>query len=227
MVSTSFSSLVCVLCVILFPIAWADYCTGYWDNLSVYHEVQQCGSIFCCGNCNRKYCCNKQILSFTQEAQGNCVDRPKFEKRSQFAVIAGSILGSIVPLVSCVSLIICCMAPCCLCYKKCRERRRQTVVNTVVHIPQQPHASLGYQPSYPGYLPVPVQPGYGGPLMPSAPPPTYLEATDPAFSPGGFPQGHPMYPLQPINQPYALPAHPDGLAEPPYNPSYTPYPPTK
>ncbi|XP_041801292.1 leucine-rich repeat extensin-like protein 5 [Chelmon rostratus] len=147
-----------------------------------------------------------------------------YERQSSIVILLGSILGSVFPIILCVALIICCVAPCCLFYKKCRKgrnRRHQSVTNTttVVNVPMQPLSPSGYQP---GYQPVPVQPGYGGPPFPTAPPPSYLEATDPARSPAAFSSGQPMYPLP--GQPYGPPPHLDECEQPPYNPSYGPNP---
>ncbi|KAF7664573.1 hypothetical protein LDENG_00169330 [Lucifuga dentata] len=81
---------------------------------------------------------------------------------------------------------------------------------TIVNVPQQPPT-----PSYPGYHSVPVHPGYGAQPVPSAPPPTYMEAT-------AFVQGQPMYSPASL-QSHGL-QHLDDLDHPPYNPSYGPNP---
>ncbi|XP_044067537.1 protein shisa-5-like [Siniperca chuatsi] len=225
MVSSVLSSLVCVVCVILLPAVCADYCSSYWDTDGFYHDTQQCVTQdFCCGSCEKKHCCSLKKYSLKQEG---CAGSPSDKKKHYIAMLLGSILGTIFPIILCVGLIVCCVAPCCLFYKKCRKgrnHRNQTVLYTtaVDNAPQQPLFPSGYQPSYPGYQPVHVLPGYGGPAVPSAPPPSYLEATDPAYSPVAFTPGLPMYPFP--DQPYEPQPHPDKLAQLPYNPSYCPNP---
>ncbi|XP_067443008.1 protein shisa-5-like [Thunnus thynnus] len=232
MASVVVSSLVCLLCVILPPAVWADYCRGYWDTNGHFYDPQQCGTRYCCGNCNSKYCCSEKENRLPEEKQELCSMRSSYGKKSKIAILLGSIIGSIIPIILCVSLIICCVAPCCLCYKKCcrkgRNRSRTHTSHVVMttltpaNTPQQPVLPSGYQPSYPGYQSVPVQSGYEGPPVPTAPPPpSYLESeADPAYSPGLFSPGQPTYPFQ--LQPYTLPPHSAELAQPPYNPSYGP-----
>ncbi|XP_022604036.1 protein shisa-5-like isoform X1 [Seriola dumerili] len=226
MVSSVLSSLVCVLCVILLPAVWADYCSSYRGTDGLYHDPLQCGSQYCCGDLNKIYCCSEQENRLFQENKEGHFER--LSRRPDIAAIIGSIATIIIPIFICVILIICCVCPCCLLYKKCRERRngmQQTVITTtVVNPPQPPLTPFGYEPSHPGYQPVPVLHGYGGPPMPTAPPPSYLEATYPAHSPVPYPQGQPMYPLPPPGQNYPPPSHLDELVQMPYNPSYRPNP---
>nr|XP_046239244.1 protein shisa-5-like isoform X2 [Scatophagus argus] len=227
MVSRTLSALVCVSSVILLPAVWADECSSYWDTDGFYHETQQCVSQYCCGDCNNRYCCNEKKYRLTQEKQESCPGGVSLGQKRKIAILLGSILGSIIPIIVCVGLIICCVAPCCLFYKKCRKGRNQrhqpgtTTTTAVYAAPQQPLSPSGYQPSYPGYQPVPVQPGYGGSPDPTAPPPSYLEATNPGHSSAAFSPGHPMYPLPSQAWP---PPHSDELAQPPYNPAYGPNP---
>uniref|UniRef100_A0A3Q3QHS8 Shisa N-terminal domain-containing protein n=1 Tax=Monopterus albus TaxID=43700 RepID=A0A3Q3QHS8_MONAL len=215
------SSLVCVLCVILLPAVWGrktDYCSSYWDQDGFFYDTIDCGFEYCCGDCNKKYCCSEKKYQITQEQQKGCAAGPKVN----ISMILGIIFGCVVPIIFCVALVICCVAPCCLLYKRCKERRNprpHTVISTtaVVGVPQQPLPPSGHQLSYPGYQPVPVQPGYEDPSHATAPPPSYLEAIDPAHFPGPFTQGHPTQPLGP---PHAPSPHLEELAQPPYNPSY-------
>ncbi|XP_054640780.1 protein shisa-4-like [Dunckerocampus dactyliophorus] len=123
------------------------------------------------------------------------------------AVLLGSILGSIIPLIFCVGLVVCFVAPCCFLYKKCRKvrnsRRQNVPTTTFIAVRQQPAPPAQHPPSHPSYQPVPVQPGYGGPALPTAPPPPpYMEAAPPAFP-----------------QP-SLPPYPGHDPQPPYNPSF-------
>ncbi|XP_071400634.1 protein shisa-5-like [Centroberyx affinis] len=252
MVSGVLSSLVCALFVTLLPAVSADYCTRYLSTSSDFHDVQQCGPDYCCGTCNKKYCCTDARFHLSQDKQDRCTESYGITKGKRIALLVGSILGTVFPIIICVCLIICCVSPCCFLYKKCqrrRSRRPQTVINTtVVNAPQQPSAPSGHQHpyqggqyqgdqypggqyqgaqyqggqypggQYPGYQPVPLQLGYGAQPMPTAPPPSYMEAS---YSPVSMPyspaQGLPVYP----SQPHALPPHLDDLAHPPYNPAYT------
>ncbi|XP_037629588.1 protein shisa-5-like [Sebastes umbrosus] len=228
MVSRVLSSVVCVLWVILLPVASDDFCGAFIDTSGRTHPAQTCGPQFCCGTCARRSCCSDRKYRLTLDAQRRCAERPTTtnndnDKKSKLGTLLGSILGSIFPIIICVGLIICCFAPCCLIYKKCRKggnRGSHTPNTTVINGPQQPFpqppAAPGYQPSHPGYQPVPVDPGFGGQPMPTAPP-SYNPANP---APGGYPAGPPMgpYPGQPMmpypGQPYATP----------YNPSYTGHP---
>lgn len=174
--------------------------------------------------------CLRQFLYLTADSYKSYLDigngyaqRSSINKSRHIALIVGSVIGSLVPIIFCISLIICCVAPCCLCYKKCRKRRNQrqiaviTTVNTL-----HPVSPTGYQPSYPsGYHFVPT---YEGPSIPTAPPPSYLESTNPAYSTGVFSHGQPMYMHQPSSEPHAELPHLDELIQPPYNPSYGPNP---
>ncbi|XP_034054291.1 protein shisa-5-like isoform X2 [Gymnodraco acuticeps] len=179
MVSGVLFSLVCAFCVILIPAVWADDCSSYVDSDGNQHNTQQCGIQYCCGNCQKQYCCSDKTNRFRRSKQKLC--EGSLAKRSNPIPIIGIILASVIPIIICVVVVIvCCVVPCCFFYKKCRKGRNQrprTARNTptVVNVPQQPHPPPGYHPSYPGYLFVSAQPGYGGVPLPSAPP-SYLEA---------------------------------------------------
>ncbi|XP_026203326.1 protein shisa-5-like [Anabas testudineus] len=226
-VSSVLSTLV-ILCLSLLPAeSGLTYtCSSYWDHDDFYHDTQKCGSQYCCGDCNKRYCCSEKKYRLTQEQQDSCPVRPGNQSKfSSIAIILGAIFGCIVALIPCVALIICCVTPCCLIHKKCQERRNQrnqTVITTVIGAPLQPPTPSGHQPSHPGYQPEPVQPGFGDYPMPSAPPPSYQEATDPANFPAPFTRGHPMYPSQPPGQSYELLPLSHGFAQHPYNPAYDP-----
>lgn len=140
----------------------------------------------------------------------------------------GRYLDIFAPLTICC-FIICFVTLCCLCCKRCRKRGNQNVNTTFVYTPpQQPLPPSGYQPCYPGFQPVPVYGGYGGPPITAGPPPSYSEAVfsgDPPLFPAASGPPQPMYPYPYPGPPYAPPPpRSDELAQPAYNPAYGPVP---
>uniref|UniRef100_A0A672I929 Shisa N-terminal domain-containing protein n=1 Tax=Salarias fasciatus TaxID=181472 RepID=A0A672I929_SALFA len=107
------------------------------------HDSEQCGVKYCCGDCNQRYCCSDWSYRITQEEQNHCSD----SKSRRTALILGTVLGVLLPLLFCVILFVCCEAHCCVIYK-CRK----PVTTTIVHSPDEP--SCPGQPTYPGYQPV-------------------------------------------------------------------------
>ncbi|KAM4613947.1 protein shisa-5-like [Polymixia lowei] len=220
------SVVVCLLCVILVPAvsAWDDSCQSYTDISGVYHPFKSCPA-YCCGTCNHRYCCSGSFMRLSEDEQDDCIE----SYRVNHNVTVASSIGAVVIII--IIAICCCVCPCCCLYKMCRKPRpviatttHTTVVTTTPQqYPQQPTASPGHPQSYqgapyPGYQPVPVQPGYGAQPMPTAPyhgqpftpgpPPPYQEATGPAYPPTSMPYsqaafspGQPAYPLQPPAQP--------------------------
>ncbi|XP_034388363.1 protein shisa-5-like [Cyclopterus lumpus] len=172
------SGRVYVLCLILLPAVWADNCSDYEGSNGYHHQDQQCGSQYCCGNCERKYCCSNKTQRLSQEEEHKCSGSSSdLGTKSLFAKRLGSVIGRILPFM----LIICCVAPCCFFFKKCRIGRNQspqivmTSYTPAVHnLPEQSLSLYGYQPAYRGYQLVPSQPGYG--------PPPYMETN--AFTAG-------------------------------------------
>lgn len=213
MVSKALSS-VCLLCVVLLPVVWAQHCRGFWDTNGDYVESIQCGWNHCCGSCSARYCCDDNNLLLTQEQQDLCPE--SYAKiKSSIGTLIGAVIGGVLLVLLIVLVIICCVVPCCLCYKW-RKRRQRNVVNTttVIHVPPSVSPAQ-YQPSYPDYQSVPLQPG-STMSFPSAPP-SYLEATDPSCSPPPVDHGQmPPYPVHP--QPT------DERIQLPYNPAYCPNP---
>ncbi|XP_057701309.1 protein shisa-5-like [Corythoichthys intestinalis] len=261
--------LLALLCATLVAFVSADskHCLAYTDSDGQYHPYERCYEGFCCGTCDSKRCCRNSVFRLTEDSQEECVYHPLLETSS----VLGSVIGVVVLVV--VVLISCCVCPCCCLYKICRKPRpviattthTTVVTGTPQHYPQQPvMTAQPYQGgSYPAYQPVPAQPGYGGqpippqgyppqpmPAMPHpvqpftpGPPPTYQEATGPAYPPNPMPYsqaaftpGQPSYPMQPpMQQPAVQPpvqpqanapaAQVDYLAQPAYNPDFVSPPP--
>ncbi|XP_029908034.1 protein shisa-5-like [Myripristis murdjan] len=210
-----------LLCVTLFPSISADYCTSYWDRNGQYHDLKQCGFDYCCGNCYQKYCCSDSSYRLTADEQRRCPERPVHGGGKSFFTILGSVLGSVFPVITCVGIVICCLCPCCLLYKKCRKRGSRGHQTVVINPPPQPPTPSGYpQPyygdQYPDFRLLQLQ---AGPGATAPPPPPYLEDSPPGSSAVPVPydqialaQGQPEYPSQ------------SDFAQPPYNPSFIGYP---
>ncbi|KAM9859522.1 protein shisa-4-like [Aulostomus maculatus] len=254
------SVIVLVLCAFLAPCMCDrdNVCNAYTDSSSTYHPSEMCLRGFCCGSCYHRYCCQDTFWRFPEDEQEDCVNI--FSRYSSPAPMIIGITGFIIFL---LIVICCCVCPCCCLYKMCRKPQPVVATTTLVtnlpqQYPQQPTVTPGqpqqYQGAqYPPYQPVPVQPGYGSQPVPqvygpqpmpagpyqgqpftAGPPPTYQEATSPAYPPNpmlysqaAFSPGQPSYPLQPPAQPQANapPAQPDYLGQPAYNPDYFTPPP--
>uniref|UniRef100_A0A4W6DXM0 Shisa N-terminal domain-containing protein n=1 Tax=Lates calcarifer TaxID=8187 RepID=A0A4W6DXM0_LATCA len=141
------------------------FSVSHWDDNGHHHESFQCGTMHCCGGCNKKYCCSEQENYLSQEDS------------------VGGIV-SVFPVVFCVALVVCFVCPCCMLHQRCCKRRETesvtlpTVVINPTDVPLQTGSPSGYQLFYLGYQPVPVQHGRGGQPVPTAPPPSYMEASE-------------------------------------------------
>ncbi|XP_049894342.1 protein shisa-4-like [Epinephelus moara] len=220
MVSRVLFCLVCVLCSLLIQTVWAEICTSYVDTNGNQHRGQQCGNYYCCGNCYQRSCCSDRSYRISQEDQQRC-SKGSGHGKSKLGTLLGSILGSIFPIILCVGVVICCMAPCCLFYKKCRKGRSRgsQAPPTMISGPQLPFPPSNNYPSHPGgYHSVPGQPGFGGLPNPSAPPP-YMGGNNPPHGQGGFNPGMPMVNF--IGPPLESAPPSNDNAPLPYNPAYS------
>uniref|UniRef100_A0A3Q4B762 Protein shisa-5 n=1 Tax=Mola mola TaxID=94237 RepID=A0A3Q4B762_MOLML len=234
-------------------------CESYTDSSNTYHHSKTCWQGFCCGSCNNRFCCRDSSQRLSEDRQDECFFSHSFPHSPLPMILGLTSIAAILLIIFC-----CCVCPCCCIYKMCRKPRpviattTTTVVTTIPQqYPQQPTATpvQSYQGSqYPPFFqPVPVQPGYPAQPMPrgygpqpmptspyqgqpftAGPPPTYQEATGPAYPPNPMPYsqaaftpGQPVYPLQsPAHpQPSGPSPHADYLAQPAYNPEYVAPPP--
>uniref|UniRef100_A0A1A8GGW3 Shisa homolog 5 n=1 Tax=Nothobranchius korthausae TaxID=1143690 RepID=A0A1A8GGW3_9TELE len=225
-----------VLCVTFATcvFAWDNDCRDYTDSYNIYHEYQRCYTYqFCCGSCLNRECCPVPFRRLSDDYQAKCSNNGKplppdnNGKSLTTTSLIPVVISSVIVFLAILILICCCVCPCCCLYSLCRKPRPvvATTHTTVVTSPLQP------------YQPMPVQPGYDTQDMPTlphqeqqfTPPPTYQEATGPAYPPQPMPYsqaaydpGQPAYPLQPPVQPQpnVPPAQMDYQAQPAYNPDF-------
>ncbi|XP_028854462.1 protein shisa-5 isoform X1 [Denticeps clupeoides] len=231
--------LLLAVCAALRAVSAGDSdCMGYVKGTQ-YVPGQHCNPYqFCCGTCDSRYCCSNPTHALTEDQQEDCVFRlsdtffhSKTTPRTSWntAAIASIVAGIVVV----VCIVLCCVCPCCCLYKLCRKPRPVVATTTHTTVITSPPAQPAAQ--YPGYQPVPAQPGYGAPggygtqvmypaqPMPTAPyqgqpygsplPPPYQEFVPPGYqaphSQAGYAAGQPFYPMQPAGQqPY--PSQPQG-----------------
>ncbi|XP_023282580.1 protein shisa-5-like isoform X1 [Seriola lalandi dorsalis] len=253
------SVVVLVLCVALAPSVSAEdnYCKSYTDITNTYISSQYCFPRYCCGSCQNRYCCERKYLELTEDEQDDCTFSSTYHHINPLPIVLSiSFLVVIVLIFICCCVCPCCCLykACCKPRPVVATTTHTTVVTTSpqpypqqsTSMPSQPHSYQGAQ--YSPYQPIPMQPGYGtqpmpqgygaqpmptmpysGQLFTPGPPPTYQEATGPAYPPkqmpysqAAFSPGQPAYPIQPPVQPQpnAPPAHTDYHNQPAFNPDY-------
>lgn len=132
----------------------AAFCSSHWDDNGHHHESFQCGTMHCCGGCNKKYCCSEQENYLSQEdcPERECVPFSVIYRFTEFFFLnlimllkrhvscvfsswssntkhislpaVGGIV-SVFPVVFCVALVVCFVCPCCMLHQRCCKRRRR------------------------------------------------------------------------------------------------------
>uniref|UniRef100_A0AAX7T047 Shisa N-terminal domain-containing protein n=1 Tax=Astatotilapia calliptera TaxID=8154 RepID=A0AAX7T047_ASTCA len=180
-----------VLAVVLSTsqVSGNEQCLWYVDKNGTWHNGFDCPLItFCCGNCNRRYCCLDAFKMITEREQKRCM-------LFQFSptTLAG-IASSILLFVAIIATMVCCfMCSCCYLYQRRQQRGR-----TPYDAQQIPMASYPVEPMYDAYgkpicpseyppVGYPMAPQYPGmpPQYPMMQPGPYVpRPMDPAYSQG-------------------------------------------
>uniref|UniRef100_A0A3B4G5I2 Shisa family member 4 n=1 Tax=Pundamilia nyererei TaxID=303518 RepID=A0A3B4G5I2_9CICH len=111
-----------VLAVVLSTsqVSGNEQCLWYVDKNGTWHNGFDCPLItFCCGNCNRRYCCLDAFKMITEREQKRCM-------LFQFSptTLAG-IASSILLFVAIIATMVCCfMCSCCYLYQRRQQRGR-------------------------------------------------------------------------------------------------------
>ncbi|XP_058855756.1 protein shisa-5-like isoform X2 [Acipenser ruthenus] len=221
------SCVLAVLSAVFIPLAFSDSCMSYVDQYKKWRSEEYCGfTQFCCGDCERRYCCGNYFSKFDKDAQMNCHTRPndaldlleRFNNvnRSGMSIVPIWLAIVIVVVIIIIIIISCCTCSCCCLYKMFRGSPRPviapnaTTTTTVMQVPyqQQPTATQTYPcAQYSAYQQVPVQ-VFGAP-------PTYHEAVSVGMEACPYPPAQLGY--NP-NQPNCNLS--GAVYNPPYNPAY-------
>ncbi|XP_077385638.1 protein shisa-4 [Festucalex cinctus] len=195
--ATVLAMLAVVLCSS--PVEANEDCLWYVDKNGTWHNGFDCPLItFCCGNCQRRYCCLDAFKMITEREQKRCM-------LFQFSptTLAG-IASSILLFVAIIATMVCCfMCSCCYLYQRRLQRGRTP------YDPQQiPMASYPVEPLYDAYgkpLGPAEYPHAGYPMAPQYP---GMPSQYPMMQPGQYPPPHmdPAYSQAP--PPYSPPQYP-------------------
>uniref|UniRef100_UPI00358E2B1D protein shisa-4-like isoform X2 n=1 Tax=Myxine glutinosa TaxID=7769 RepID=UPI00358E2B1D len=174
-------------------------CLSFMTNNGSWHDRIDCRLGFCCGDCNRRYCC----FSLSQRISENT------QRRCSMHMSAGTVVGivtSVIAFLAVISIVVCCfMCSCCLLHRLCRRQHSQSTTeqfNMGTPSVQSPYPQPFLSTTYTSY-------GSG----PSYPAPTYPMAPVYPSAPG-FPIAPTYPPVQPYPQGPLYPAYPE--APPPY-----------
>ncbi|XP_058844503.1 protein shisa-5-like isoform X2 [Acipenser ruthenus] len=162
------SCVLAILSAVFIPLAFSDNCMPYVDQYKKWHSEEDCGfTQFCCGDCERRYCCRNYFSKFEEDAQMNCHRRPNdapdlqenfdnvnsrpndapdlqenFDNVNSMATPIVSVVVTIV-IVVIVIIISCCTCSCCCLYRMRRGSPRSviapnaTTTTTVRQVPYQ------------------------------------------------------------------------------------------
>ncbi|XP_068072535.1 uncharacterized protein isoform X2 [Danio rerio] len=203
--------LLCLSAVIFKVTLALEDCTSYNASRG---DLVLCSrrSFFCCGTCDKMYCCNNRKEKITKDELNDCLSNNTLPSHSPHQLDRTVFIEPIVMFlvfIVIVFIIICCSE------KRIRNRLMSTTtVTTTQHNPQEGLYSA-YQPVFnnPQSPTMPM-----GQLYAPGPPPSYHEAGCPCpISQSAYDSGQVLYSIQPTE---AQPPLSIDYNPPAYNPAY-------